>query len=232
MTEIWNILFNPLPNAIMTLLTGISLVYWLFSMLLGDGFDLGTDADIQFEGADVQDVDVDGDADAPLDSDTEQHVEPSLFSKAMDYIYVGKAPMMVLVTLFKFIGWVVTIVSSLVLNLSAYGWKSVWILIPVFILSFFLLHYVAIPFVKLYKNVGYTGEEAYEFIGRVGKMRSSIHADQLGAIELIVNQDVIRLNVKSQDGLRLNYGDDVVITNQDPERRYFIVQKDINLNNI
>ncbi|MCT1525397.1 OB-fold-containig protein [Sphingobacterium hotanense] len=230
MTEIWNILFNPLPNAIMTLLTGMSLVYWLFTMLLGDGFEMGTDADIQFEGADVQDVDMD--ADTQADMETEQHVEPSFFSKAMDFIYVGKAPMMVLVTLFKFISWIVTIASSLVLNLAAFGWKSVLILIPVFILSFFLLHYVAIPFVKLYKNVGYAGEEAHEFIGRLGKMRSTIQGEQLGAIEVVVNLDVIRLNVKSKDGSLLSYGDDVIVTNQDPNKKFYIVQKDINLNNI
>jgi len=230
MTEIINLLFNPLPNAIMTVLTGVSLLYWLFTMLMGDGFDfdLGVDADIQFDGADVQDLEIDGDTD--LDSDVSH--EPSFFSKAMDFIYIGKAPLMVIVTLFKFIGWLLTIVASLLLNLSAFGWKSVLILIPVFILSFLLVHFVAIPVVRLYKNIGYTGEEALEFIGRQGKMRSTIHADQLGSVEVNIQSDVLRINVKSQNGEPLKYGDDVIIINQDLSKKYYIVQKDINLNNI
>ncbi len=228
MTEILDILFNPLPNAIMTVLTGLSLLYWLFTMLMGDGFEFGTDADIQFEGADVQDLDMDADSNPDID-DTP---EPSFFSKALDFINVGKAPMMVIVTLFKFIGWIMTIASSLVFKLTEYGWKSVLILIPVFILSYLLMHYVTIPVVKLYKNVGYAGEETHDFIGRLGNMRSTIEGDKLGSVELKINEDVIRLNVKSKEGERINYGDDVIIINEDINRKYYIVQKDINLNNI
>src|SRR5690606_11250880 len=130
MTEVINILFHPLPNAIMTLLTGLSLVYWLFTMLLGDGFDFGdADVDVDFEGADIQDVE------SETDLNAEAEAEPSFLSKAMDFINVGKAPFMVIVTLFKFIGWMITITSSLLFQLGNYGWKSVFILIPIFVLT-------------------------------------------------------------------------------------------------
>jgi hypothetical protein len=112
MTEVINLLFNPLPNAIMTVLTGLSLLYWLFTMLMGDGFDFGPDADIQIEGADIQDVELN--VDQELDSEITH--EPSFISKAMDFIYVGKAPLMVIVTMFKFISWILTIVSSIIFN--------------------------------------------------------------------------------------------------------------------
>lgn len=228
MAEILNLLFNPLPNAIMTVLTGISLLYWFITMLLGDGFDFGGEADIQFEGADIQDVDIPDDADMDTSTDT----EPSFFSKAMDYINIGKAPMMVIVTLFKFIGWIITIISSITLNLAVFGWKSIFILIPVFLLTYFLMHYVTIPVAKLYKNVGYIGEEAYDFLGRSGKMRSTIQGDSLGSVEIIINKDVIRLNVKSSDGARISYGEDVTIVNEAPNKKFYYVQKEINLDNI
>ena len=76
------------------------------------------------------------------------------------------------------------------------------------------------------------GEEAREFIGREGKMRSSIQGDQLGSVEIIIQSDVLRLNVKSLNGEPLNYGDDVLIINEDAGKKFYIVQKDINLNNI
>src|SRR5690606_17602172 len=200
MEAVLNLLFNPPPNAIMTLLAGVSLLYWLFTMLMGDGFDLG-DADVAFEGADVHEVDMPDDADADTDG------SPSFLSKAMDFINIGKAPFMVIVTLFKFISWIITIASSLIFNLAQFGWKSVLILIPVFLLSFLLMHYVTIPVVKLYKKVGYTGEESHDFLGRSGKMRSTIEGDRLGWLEVAIEGDIIQLNVKSVDGQRIAYGE-------------------------
>ncbi|MDR2285711.1 MAG: DUF1449 family protein [Sphingobacterium sp.] len=222
MEEVLNILFNPLPNAIMTLLTGLSLLYWIFSMLMGEGFDFG-DSGLEFEGADVQDINTDADVDA-------DHPEPSFFSKAMDYINIGKAPLMVLVTLFKFIGWIITLITSMTFDLSSYGWKSVLVLLPIFILTYFLMHFVTIPVVKLYKNVGYTGEEAHEFLGRTGKMKSSIQGQSIGSVEIIINKDVIRLNVQSADGSKIAYDDEVVIVNETENKKFYLVQKAINLN--
>lgn len=227
MAEILNLLFNPLPNAIMTALTGLSLLYWLLTMFLGDGFDFGdANIDIDFEGADIQDID------APDDLDAEGDVQPSFLSKAMDFINIGKAPLMVIVTLFKFIGWMITIASSFVFNLSSYGWKSVFVLLPIFLLTYFLMHYVTIPVVKLYKNVGYLGEEVLDFLGRTGKMRSTIQGENVGSAEFIIDKDVIRLNVKSRNGEKINYGDDIIVIDETQDKKYYYVTKEINLNNI
>ncbi|MBE8719883.1 hypothetical protein [Sphingobacterium pedocola] len=227
MAEILNLLFNPLPNAIMTVLTGLSLLYWLLTMFLGDGFDFGdANIDIDFDGADIQDID------APDDLDAEADAQPSFLSKAMDFINIGKAPLMVIVTLFKFIGWMITIASSFAFNLSSYGWKSVFILLPIFLLTYFLMHYVTVPVVKLYKNVGYLGEEALDFLGRTGKMRSTIQGESVGSAELVVDKDVIRLNVKSRNGEKINYGDDIIVIDETPNKKYYYVTKNINLNNI
>lgn len=226
MNEILNILFHPLPNAIMTLLTGLSLLYWLFTLLMGEGFDLG-DSGVDFDGADVQDIDTPAESGSDID-----HAEPSFFSKALDYINMGKAPMMVIITLFKFIGWIITLTTSITFDLSSIGWKSIWILIPIFVLTYFIMHFVMIPVAKLYKNIGYTGEDAHEFLGRTGKMKSSIQDDSIGAVEILINKDVIRLNVKSVDGSRLHYGDDVIIVNETADKKYYLVRKEINLNTI
>ena len=230
MAEILNILFSPLPNAIMTFLTGISLLYWLFTMLMGDGFDFGTDSSIEFDGADIQDIDADIDADGDTTADLD--AEPSFFAKAIDYINIGKAPIMVIITLFQFIGWLRTIVSSMVFELGKYGWQSVLILIPIIILSYLLMHYVSIPVVRLYKNIGYMGEEAYDYLGRTARMKSTIQGESLGLAEIIINKDVIRIHVKSVDGTKITYGDDIVIINEDVSKKYFLAQKDINLNTL
>lgn len=224
MTEILNILFNPLPNAIMTFLTGISLLYWLFTMLMGDGFDFGTDSSIEFEGADIQDIDANG--------DVHTHADPSFLDKAMEFINIGKAPFMVIVTLFKFIGWIITIASSILFHLGDYGWKSVFVLLPILILTYFLMHYVTIPVAKLYKNIGYMGEEAHDYLGRTAQMKSSIQGEKIGIAEVIIDKDVIRLHVKSADGSKIEYGDHIIIINEDASKKIYIAQKDINLNTL
>jgi len=208
----------------MSLLLGLSLLYWLFTMLMGDGFDFGTDSSIEFDGMDIQDID------AEIDADTEIHAEPSFLAKAVEFINVGKAPLMVIVTLFQFIGWIITMISTSVFDFSNFGWKSVLILIPIIILTYLLMHYVTIPVVKLYKNIGYMGEEAYDFLGREGKMKSTIQGESIGIAELVINKDIIKLHVKSNDGTKIMYGEDIIIVKEDNSKKYYHVKKDINLN--
>lgn len=224
MVAMLDILFNPLPNAIMSLLLGMSLLYWIFTMLMGDGFDFGTDASVEFDGVDIQDIDVDPDA--------EFHVEPSFFAKTIEFINIGKAPMMVIITLFQLIGWIITMISSNIFDLNSYGWKSVLVLIPIIILTYLLMHYVTIPVVRLYKNIGYMGEEAHDYLGRTAKMKSTIQGESLGLAELIINKDSIKIYVKSANGSKIMYGDEIIIINEDPSKKYYLAKKDINLNTI
>lgn len=219
MTEILNLLFNPLPNAIMTVLTGFSLLYWLFMMFSGDGLDLDFDGEIDANLGDVNDVDVD-------------ITEPSFLDKALEFINVGKVPIMVIVTLFKFIGWIITITSSVAFGLAKFGAWSALILIPVFIVTYFVVHWASKPLVKFFHNIGYKGEEAIDFIGRKGKMKSNIQGEKIGSAEFFINQDVIRLNVVSSDGQPIQYNDDVIVIDESTDKKIYYIQKEINLLNI
>jgi len=241
MTELINILFNPLSNGIMTVLTGMSVVYWLFMFLMGDGVHL-FDADADIDLHPTPDVtDVDGSHDIATEgvdhahhhhADTDGHGEPGFFAKAMDYINVGKVPIMLVVTLFKFIGWIITIVSSLFIDVASWGIKSVLILIPVFIVTFILMHFLTKPLAKMFKNIGYNGEESHDFLGRMGKMRASIEGKKIGSAEFIIQQDPIRLNVVSHNGEKISYGDDVIIVDESKDKKYYYVTKEITIDNI
>ena len=79
MTEIIDLLFNPVANGIMTILMGFSLVYWVFQLLAGDGIDLGTDSDLHI--GDINDVDAHHDVDADHDTDADVHHEPGFWKK-------------------------------------------------------------------------------------------------------------------------------------------------------
>ena len=223
MAELLNLLFNPLSNGIMTVLTGISLFYWVCMLFSGGG---DTDMDIHF--GDVADVNVAHD----LDTDADVHAEPSFWSEMMDYINIGKVPLMVIVTLFKFIGWIITLLSSLFFDLAGWGFKSVLILIPVFIITYIIMHYVTKPLVKMYKNIGYNGEESHDYLGRTGILKSTVENDRIGILELVINRDVIRLNVKSQNGKQLPYGTEVMIIKESKDPNVYEVVQNITIHNI
>lgn len=224
MTEVIHLLFHPLPNGVMTVLAGMSLLYWVFVMFSGDGLDLGMDADLDADGlGDVHDADVAG--------DTPQG-EPGFFAKAMDFINVGKAPLMVIVTLFKFISWILTIVTSLFVSLGKFGLWSLLILLPVFIVAYFIMHWVTKPVARFYESIGYKGEEPHDYLGRTGMMKSAIQDGKIGSAEFIINKDVIRLNVQSVDGAPISYNDEIIIIDESRDKKIYFVKKEINLHNV
>src|SRR5690606_34016655 len=105
------------------------------------------------------------------------------FEKVWDFINVGKVPVMVIVTLFKFVSWIITIASSIVFGLGKLGFWSILILIPVFFITYFLMHFLTKPLVKMYKNLGYKGDDPIDFLGRTGKMKSTISEMKIGSAE-------------------------------------------------
>ncbi len=225
MTELLNLLFNPLPNALMTILTGLSLSYWVFTLLAGDGLDLDTSGVIA-------DFDLGYDADADLESPDSDAPQPGIFSKVLDFINVGKVPVMVIITLFKFISWIITIVTSFFLDLTTFGISSILILLPIFLIVYFILHYLTKPLVKLYHNMGYEGDENLELIGRVGVLKSSIIDTKLGLAQVVINKDIISLNVKSKSGEEIPYGSQILVVDESADKKYYYVTKNITLSSI
>lgn len=228
MNEILHLLFNPLPNGIMSILMGFSLVYWFFQLLAGDGIDLGTENEIHF--GDIHDVDAHTETD--FDQNIDKTVEPSFFSKILDFIHVGKVPLMVLVTVFKFISWVITIVSTTAFGLAQFGIWSVVILIPIFILVFIAMHWISKPLVKLFSELGYHGEEEMDFIGRIGTLKSTVEDQKLGSGEFKINQDIYTLNIISQTGEKINFGEHIIIIDEDKSQNIYYVTKHLTLHNL
>ncbi|GAA0562138.1 OB-fold-containig protein [Chitinophaga japonensis] len=227
MANIANLLLHPLSNAIMTVATGITAVYWIFSFIGGGLFgDAGADTDLD---ADIHGIDTDMDGNAEANDGA---ADGSFLQKAMEFVNIGKVPFMVVYSVFKLIAWIVTLTSSVVLGLASWGWKSVFILIPVILLAFVITRYATQPLVKVYNAMGYNGEEAYDLLGRVARMRSTISGDTIGAAELKIQGDVIRINVQSKTGEAIAYNAEVMIADESPDKKYYIVVPEINLANV
>lgn len=223
--SITDLLFHPLSNAIMTVLAGITAIYWIFTFIAGDLFgDTDVDAGVEVDGADV---------DTDTDSDVGDSVgDKSAFQKALEFVNIGKVPFMVVYSTFKFIAWIVTLTSSIAFGLASWGWKSIFILIPVFIVAFFITRYATKPLVKVYHAMGYNGEEAQELLGRIARMKSTISGNTIGAAEVKVQSDIIRINVKSKTGDTIPYDAEVMIADESADKKFYLVVPEVNLTNV
>lgn len=219
MTSIIAMLFNPLPNTIMTILLGLSALYWLLTFIAGDF---------------LADIDLDGDVGIDLESDVGSEVptEPSFFQKALSFINIGKVPIMVVISMFKFIAWIFTLASSMIWDLANWGWKSALILLPIFIITYFLTRWATKPFIKIYHHMGYNGEEAHELIGRIATLKSNIKDDVLGTAELKIRNDVIKILVKSKTGQAIAFNADITIVAESTDKKFYWVEPEINLDNV
>lgn len=86
--------------------------------------------------------------------------------------------------------------------------------------------------VKFFKEIGYKGEEEIDFLGRSGKMLSTIKGDKIGTAEFVVDKNPIKLSVGSQDGKEIKYGDYVVVMDESEDKKYYLVTKEVSIRNL
>lgn len=241
MTDFLYNLMHPLPNAIMTVIVGVTALYWLFAFISGVGVDaLDIDLDFDFDTDIDTDVDIDTDIDSDIgknididtDSNIDVHPEPSVFMKFLNFMNVGKVPFMLLLSTLKFFMWIITLFTTSMVNVTGWGLFSLLILLPIGIIGLFFTKLATNPLVKLFKEMGYKGEAEIDFLGRSGKMLSNIKDQKIGTAEFLVEKNPIKLNVISIDGQELKYGDYVIVANESDDKRIYYVSKEISIRNM
>ena len=233
MTDIAQTLFHPLPNAVMTVLMIIMVMYWLFSLL--SGIDSDFDFGIDFSPDVDADVDIDADIDSDADSDADGSSSASgegWFMRFINFVNIGKVPFMLVLSTFKLFTWIGSLITTKFVSFDSWGWKSIFILIPIGFIAIFLTKFATQPMVKFYKELGYKGEEPTDFLGRSGKMLSTIKDEKIGTAEFVIDSNPMRLNVKSLNGHELKYGEHVIVEDESADKKIFIVSKEISLDNI
>lgn len=234
MTELLHNLTHPLPNAVMTVIMAILVVYWLFVFFSGaglDDLDLGFDFDVDIDTAEPEPADVDAEGGAD-DVEAAQEKEPGFFMKFLSFMNVGKVPFMLILSTLKFFMWVGTLITTSFINVTGWGVLSIFILVPLFFVGLFFTKLSTNPLVRLFKEIGYKGEEAIDFLGRSGKMLSTIQGDKIGSAEFLVDKNPIKLNVKSIDGEEIKYGDYIIVADESDDKKVYLVSKEISIRNI
>ena len=232
MTDLIYNLMHPLPNAVMTVIMAVLVVYWLFVLLLGVGLedlDLGFDFDVDVDEPDVR---VNADVDADSGDEVVADKSPGFFMQFLTFLNVGRVPFMLILSTFKFFIWVGSLVMTSFVNVTTWGLSSLFILIPLAVIAVFFTKFATNPMVKFFKEIGYKGEEEIDFLGRSGKMTSSIKDEKIGTAEFVVEDNPIKLNVKSLSGAEIKYGDYVVIMDESDDKKYYMVDKEVSIRNL
>ncbi|MCD8031924.1 MAG: YqiJ family protein [Bacteroides sp.] len=233
MQEFFSNLMHPLPNAVMTVIMGILALYWLVVFFFGAGFedlDLGFDFDVDVPEPDV-DVADNLDTSGPGEEGIEKQ-EPGFFTKSLTYLNVGRVPFMLVLSTFKFLLWVCTLIATQFIQVTSWGLASLLILIPLAFVAIFFTHYATNPLVRFFHHIGYKGEEEIDFLGRIGKMVSNIHDTKTGTAEFVVDKNPIRLHVRSMDGKPLKYGEKVIVVDETDKGNVYLVSRELTIDDI
>ncbi|NHN25722.1 hypothetical protein FIA58_008525 [Flavobacterium jejuense] len=208
--ELIDFSFNP-ANSILSILLIISVLYWVFTILSGVG-----EFDVDF------DTDIDTELDTP-DGMVEVPNDPSSFIQFLKFLNLDIIPITFFLTLVLLFTWLINVNISYLIPLPY--WVYFITILPAFIVSLFITKYISMPLKPIFKEINHKGEIAYDYLGRIGKLKSTIENDKLGMLELFINKDPIKLLVKSKDGSLLKEGEKVCIVHENPDKKFYFVEK-------
>lgn len=205
------IAFSPV-NTVLSVLLILSVIYWLFTIITGLDIDIGLDADF------------DADIDSP---DGHVHVpdDASGWLQFLKFLNLDIVPITYFLTLSLLLTWLGSFYLESFLSFEI--WVSALLVIPIFLVSILLTKVILKPLNPFFREINHKGEISHDFLGRQGRLKSTIHGDKTGMLEVFVNKDPMILMVRSKDGVEIKHGTTVYIVDEDPEKRIYYVAEEI-----
>ncbi|REC52209.1 hypothetical protein DRF62_16155 [Chryseobacterium piscium] len=203
--------FSPV-NTVLSVLLILSVIYWLFTIITGLDIDVGIDADL------------DADIDSP---DGHVHVpdDASGWLQFLKFLNLDIVPITYFLTLSLLLTWLGSFYIEAFLSLGL--WVSALLVIPIFLVSMLLTKLILKPLNPFFREINHKGEVSHDFLGRQGRMKSTIHGAKTGMLEVFIGNDPMILMVRSKDGEVINHGTVVYIVDEDREKRIYYVAEEI-----
>ena len=200
-------------NIGLTILLGLSVLYWIFTIISGTDVQLDLDLDADLDGS----LDV-----SEHDGLVEINHEPSAWVQFLRFLDLDVIPITFFLTIFFLFSWVISV------NLNYYfplpHWMGFLLLIPIMAASLLFAKWAALPFRSLFKVINHQGEKPYDFLGRTGIMRSAAEGDKFGMLELLIQNDPIKLMVKTKDGKRIETGEQAMVIDESSDKKFYYVK--------
>lgn len=209
--EFLTIAFSPV-NTVLSVLLILSVIYWLFTIITGLDIDIGIDADF------------DTDVNSP---DGHVHVpdDASGWLQFLKFLNLDIVPITYFLTLSLLLTWLGSFYIEVFFSFGL--WVSALIVIPMFLISMLLTKIILKPLNPFFREINHKGEVSYDFLGRQGRMKSTIHGAKTGMLEVFVGKDPMILMVRSKDGETINHGTTVYVVDEDRENRIYYVAEEI-----
>ncbi len=201
----------------------LMLLYWvlvIFGALDPDyfsiDFEASADIDTQVPGVDVEQS-------GQKSANAGQGNESFLYD-TLRYFHFDELPLMLILTLCFFCMWLMSINVSYYLGITS-PLIGMLLYIPYFIVSLFVVKIFTKPLVYLYKQLNHKGEEAIDFLGRRCRVVNAIGENKIGAVELMVKGDPIKVYAKTTNGEALMAGAEAIIVNESKDKKYYYIEK-------
>lgn len=206
-----HIAFSPV-NTVLSVLLILSVIYWLFTIITGLDIDIGLDADF------------DADVDSP---DGQVHVpdDASGWLQFLKFLNLDIVPITYFLTLSLLLTWLGSFYLESFFSFEI--WVSALLVLPIFLVSILLTKIILKPLNPFFREINHKGEVSHDFLGRQGRLKSTIPGDKTGMLEVFVNKDPMILMVRSKDGEEIKHGTTVYIVDEDPEKRIYYVAEEI-----
>lgn len=203
MNEFIDAISSPV-NFGLTILLGCFVFYWAVVMI---GI-----ADI-----DAFDLDVDVDADAG----------GVQFMSFLKFLNVGEVPLMILLTVFSLVLWLVGVLSYMLIGSAFFSVPMQLLsLLPMGILAVLLTKLLTQPLRKLFSQLDQDASAgAVEVVGMRCRVISSTVTERMGQVEIETDAAPVRLNVRTSAGAAvLKRGDEAVVVADRDENGLYIVR--------
>lgn len=207
--------FSPV-NTVLSVLLILSVIYWLFTIMTGFDIDIGIDADL--------DIDADVDMNTP---DGHVHVpdDPSSWIQFLKFLNLDIVPITFFLTISLFLTWLASIYLEAFASFEV--WISALLVFPIFLVSVLITKIILKPLNPFFREINHKGERPHDFLGREGRMKSTIQDNKIGILEVFIGSDPMTLMVKSKDGEKIEHGTTVIIVDEDPGRKFYYVATEI-----
>lgn len=203
--------FSPV-NTVLSVLLVLSVIYWLFTIITGLDIDVGIDADF--------DADINS-------SDGHIHVpdDASGWLQFLKFLNLDIVPITYFLTLSLLLTWLGSLYVEFLFSFGV--WISALLVIPMFLISMLLTKLILKPLNPFFREINHKGEIPHDFLGRQGRMKSTIHGEKTGMLEVFVGKDPMILMVRSKDGEKIDHGTTVYVVDEDREKRIYYVAEEI-----
>jgi len=203
--------FSPV-NTVLSVLLVLAVIYWLFTIVTGLDIDIGLDTDL-----DMYTSAPDGHVHIPDD--------PSAWIQFLKFLNLDIVPITYFLTISLFLTWLGSIYLEVFASFEI--WISALLIVPMFLISMLLTKVVLKPLNPFFREINHKGEISHDFLGRQGRMKSTIHGNKIGILEVFIGSDPMTLMVKSKDGEMIEHGTTVYVVDEAVGRKYYYVAKEI-----